>query len=339
MAITNNGAPRPDAPVLEADHVTKHFKVHGARLRRGPARVVHAVEDVSIALHSGRITALVGESGSGKSTLARLLAQLYPITSGQIKRHGVPVKVRGGRKFRQYVSAVQLILQDPFGSFNPVARINTTLMRAVRIHHPKASKAERQRIINGLLEQVNLVPPRQFTEKFPHELSGGQLQRVCVARAIATDPKLIVLDEPTSSLDLSVRAGILELLAEIRAETGAGMLFITHDLGTLKLISDEVVVLYLGSVMEHAPTAEIFEQPAHPYTRALISAHLSADPGHRVERIRLEGEIPSPISLPPGCPFASRCFAAVDACRDEKPELMNRPAGPGHAACIRLGRF
>jgi oligopeptide/dipeptide ABC transporter ATP-binding protein len=160
-----------------------------------------------------------------------------------------------------------------------------------------------------------------------------------IAQALACDPALLVADEPTTALDVTVQAQILALLKDLQCETGMAMLFITHDLGTLKLISDEVVVLYLGSVMEHAPTAQIFEKPAHPYTRALISAHLSPDPTHRVERIRLEGEIPSPISLPPGCPFASRCFAAVDACRSAQPPLTPLRGRPGHAACIRLDQI
>jgi oligopeptide/dipeptide ABC transporter ATP-binding protein len=227
---------------------------------------------------------------------------------------------------------MQMVFQDPWSSLNP-RHSARRLIEEPLLLHAKLGAAERRARAEALAERVHL--DRAMLDRLPSELSGGQLQRICVARAIATDPKLIVLDEPTSSLDLSVRAGILELLAEIRAATGAGMLFITHDLGTLKLISDEVVVLYLGSVMERAPTARIFEAPAHPYTQALISAHLSADPRHRPERIRLEGEIPSPISLPPGCPFASRCHAAIDACRAAKPELRPLPGG-GQAACIRI---
>jgi oligopeptide/dipeptide ABC transporter ATP-binding protein len=228
---------------------------------------------------------------------------------------------------------MQMVFQDPWSALNP-RHSARRLIEEPLLLHARLGRAERRERAEALAERVHL--DRAMLDRLPGELSGGQLQRVCVARAIATDPKLIVLDEPTSSLDLSVRAGILELLAEIRETTGAGMLFITHDLGTLRLISDEVVVLYLGSVMERAPTRRIFEEPEHPYTRALISAHLSPDPSHRPERIRLEGEIPSPISLPPGCPFASRCPDARDACRATRPPLVPRHGGAAEAACIRI---
>lgn len=317
------------APILEVDGLVKHFNV-------GKGAKVHAVNGVSFTIRPGQTIGLVGESGSGKSTIGRTVLRLLEPTAGRVTFDGRDITEIPEAACRPLRAQMQMVFQDPWSALNP-RHTARRLIEEPLLLHTKLSNAERRERAEALAERVHL--DRAMLDRIPGELSGGQLQRVCVARAIATDPKLIVLDEPTSSLDLSVRAGILELLAEIRAETGAGMLFITHDLGTLKLISDEVVVLYLGSVMEHAPTAQIFEQPAHPYTRALMSAHLSADPMHRVERIRLEGEIPSPINLPPGCPFASRCFAAVEACRDEKPQLMTRPAGPGHAACIRLGRF
>lgn len=317
------------APILEVDGLVKHFPM-------GKGAKVHAVNGVSFTIRPGQTIGLVGESGSGKSTIGRTVLRLLEPTAGRVTFDGRDITTIPEAACRPLRAQMQMVFQDPWSALNP-RHTARRLIEEPLLLHMKLSNAERRERAEALAERVHL--DRAMLDRIPGELSGGQLQRVCVARAIATDPKLIVLDEPTSSLDLSVRAGILELLAEIRAQTGAGMLFITHDLGTLKLISDEVVVLYLGSVMEHAPTAQIFEQPAHPYTRALMSAHLSADPTHRVERIRLEGEIPSPISLPPGCPFASRCFAAVDACRDAKPGLTTRPTGPGQAACIRLGRF
>jgi oligopeptide/dipeptide ABC transporter ATP-binding protein len=312
-------------PILSVERLGKRFPI-------GKGQSVHAVNDVSFEIHPGQTVGLVGESGSGKSTIGRTVLRLLEPSAGRIVFDGQDITSLSESGCRALRARMQMVFQDPWSSLNP-RHSARRLIEEPLLLHAKLGAAERRARAEALAERVHL--DRAMLDRLPSELSGGQLQRICVARAIATDPKLIVLDEPTSSLDLSVRAGILELLAEIRAATGAGMLFITHDLGTLKLISDEVVVLYLGSVMERAPTARIFEAPAHPYTQALISAHLSADPRHRPERIRLEGEIPSPISLPPGCPFASRCHAAIDACRAAKPELRPLPGG-GQAACIRI---
>ncbi|GAA1935695.1 ABC transporter ATP-binding protein [Microbacterium aoyamense] len=322
MAITNNDATTDaagDAPVLEAVHVTKHFPVHGARLRRGPRPVVHAVEDVSIALHRGRITALVGESGSGKSTLARLLSQLYPITSGEIRRDGVAVKVHGGRRFRRYVRAVQLILQDPFGSFNPVARINVTLMRAVKIHHPGLSRDQRQEVIDGLLEQVNLVPPRQYTEKFPHELSGGQLQRVSIARALAADPEVFLADEPVSALDVSIRLGILNLLRRLTDERDVALLYVTHDIASARYFAESTAVMYAGELIESGPSEEVTQRAAHPYTRLLIDSAPDPSRPSDSERMADAGQPPSLIDPPSGCRFHPRCPFAVKRCTEQSP--------------------
>jgi oligopeptide/dipeptide ABC transporter ATP-binding protein len=309
-------------PILSVERLGKRFPI-------GKGQSVHAVNDVSFEIRPGQTVGLVGESGSGKSTIGRTVLRLLEPSAGRIVFDGQDITSLSESGCRALRARMQMVFQDPWSSLNP-RHSARRLIEEPLLLHAKLGAAERRARAEALAERVHL--DRAMLDRLPSELSGGQLQRICVARAIATDPKLIVLDEPTSSLDLSVRAGILELLAEIRAATGAGMLFITHDLGTLKLISDEVVVLYLGSVMERAPTARIFEAPAHPYTQALISAHLSADPRHRPERIRLEGEIPSPISLPPGCPFASRCH---DACRAAKPELRPLPGG-GQAACIRI---
>ncbi|GAB3597754.1 ABC transporter ATP-binding protein [Microbacterium tumbae] len=322
--------------VLEAVGVTKHFRVHGGGMRRGAAKVVHAVEDVSLGLHSGRITALVGESGSGKSTLARLLAQLYPVTGGEIRHRGEPVHVRGGRAFRRYVSAVQLILQDPFGSFNPVARINVTMMRAVRIHHPKASQAERQEIVDALLEQVNLVPARQFTEKFPHELSGGQLQRVSIARALAADPEVFLADEPVSALDVSIRLGILNLLRRLTDERGVALLYVTHDIASARYFAETTAVMYAGELIESGPSEEVTQRAAHPYTRLLIDSAPDPSRVDADDRVQDIGSPPSLISPPSGCRFHPRCPFAVDRCRQEKPPAFE--IGGGHwARCWLYG--
>jgi len=330
MTITNEASAAgtsTDAPVLEAVGVTKHFPVHGGGPRARRGRVVHAVEDVSLALHSGRITALVGESGSGKSTLARLLAQLYPITSGEVRRHGAAVRVKGGKAFRRYVSAVQLILQDPFGSFNPVARINVTLMRAVKLHHPGKSKAERQRIIDELLTQVNLVPPRQFTEKFPHELSGGQLQRVSIARALAADPEVFLADEPVSALDVSIRLGILNLLRRLTDQRDVALLYVTHDIASARYFAEETAVMYAGEIIEYGPSEEVTQRAAHPYTRLLIDSAPDPSRAEGDERITDVGQPPSLIDPPSGCRFHPRCPMAVERCREQSPPRFDLDGG------------
>ncbi|MFD4958851.1 ABC transporter ATP-binding protein [Microbacterium sp. NPDC058389] len=324
-----------EAPVLEAVDVTKHFALHGVRAH-GRGKVVHAVENVSLALHSGRITALVGESGSGKSTLARLLAQLYPITSGEIRRHGTPVRVKGGKAFRKYVSAVQLILQDPFGSFNPVARINVTLMRAVKIHHRGASKAQRQQIIDDLLTQVNLVPPRQYTEKFPHELSGGQLQRVSIARALAADPEVFLADEPVSALDVSIRLGILNLLRKLTDERDVALLYVTHDIASARYFAEHTAVMYAGEIIEYGPSEEVTQRAAHPYTRLLIDSAPDPSRPEGEDRLSDVGQPPSLIDPPSGCRFHPRCPLAVERCRVQSPPRFDLESGHG-ARCWLYG--
>jgi oligopeptide/dipeptide ABC transporter ATP-binding protein len=313
------------APLLEVTGLVKHFPL-------GRGQAVHAVNAVDLTIRPGQTIGLVGESGSGKSTIGRTVLRLLQPTAGRILFQGQDITTLSEGACRSLRARMQMVFQDPWSALNPRHSARRLIEEPLLLHAGLEASARRARA-EALAERVHL--DRAMLDRLPGELSGGQLQRVCVARAIATDPKLIVLDEPTSSLDLSVRAGILELLAEIRATTGAGMLFITHDLGTLKLISDEVIVLYLGSVMERGPTQRIFAAPAHPYTKALISAHLSADPTQHRARIRLEGEIPSPISLPPGCPFASRCHAAIEACRVARPALRPLGGGQGEVACIR----
>jgi oligopeptide/dipeptide ABC transporter ATP-binding protein len=227
---------------------------------------------------------------------------------------------------------LQIVFQDPWGALSPRMTIGRALDEPLRLH-TELDKSDRARRVKELAERVHL--PLATLERFPNELSGGQLQRVSIARALATQPKLIVLDEPTSSLDLSVRAGILKLLDEIRRESGVAILFISHDLDTVELVTDRVLVLYLGSVVEQGATRDIFSAPAHPYTQTLLSANLPPDPDARPARHPVIGETPSPIDLPPGCAFASRCPAAIPSCRAARPPAT--PLGEAHsAACIRI---
>lgn len=315
-----------DLPVLEARNVTKHFIARGQLFSRGPKRVVHAADDVSLALHSGRIMALVGESGSGKSTFARLLAQLHPVTSGEIRYRGKPVNVKGGKSFRAHVSRVQLILQDPFGSFNPVATIARTLTRAVGIHHPKANSAEQRRIIDDLLGQVNLRPARQFTEKYPHELSGGQLQRISIARALAANPDVFLADEPVSSLDVSIRLGVLNLLRRLVEERGVALLYVTHDIASARYFAEDTSVMYAGQLVEAGPSETVTQHAAHPYTQLLIAS--APDPSrHDGAAPRDIGQPPSLIDPPSGCRFHPRCPFAMERCSTDAPPVFDLPDG------------
>lgn len=325
-----NGVPAGTVPILEAVGVTKHFAARGSVFRRGKqGKVVHAVESVSLKLYPGYITALVGESGSGKSTLARLIAQLYPLTGGEIRYRGEAVAATSGKAFRDYVGKVQLILQDPFGSFNPVALIAKTLLRAVRIHHPGKSRAEQRAVIDDLLKQVNLVPPRQFTEKYPHELSGGQLQRISIARALAASPDVFLADEPVSSLDVSIRLGILNLLRRLTIERNVALLYVTHDIASARYFAAETAVMYAGELIEQGPSEEVTQHAAHPYTQLLIAS--APDPS-RPESARISdiGQPPSLINPPSGCRFHPRCPFAMERCATDAPPRFD--LGDSHSA-------
>ncbi|CAM3177468.1 ABC transporter ATP-binding protein [Stackebrandtia soli] len=326
-AVAPEGA--PDAsPVLRAVGLAKSFVVRGARGRRA---VVRAVDDVSLDLHRGRVLALVGESGSGKSTVARLLAQLYPSTRGEVVLRGEAVRVRGGRRFRRYCRSVQMIFQDPFASLNPIHTIGYTLRRAIRIHHPKANRAQREAMLTGLLEQVHLTPASRYVDKFPHELSGGQRQRVAIARALGARPEVLLADEPVSMLDVSIRLGVLNLLQELKDELSLAILYITHDIASARYFADETIVMYAGRIVEHGDSERVTQAPAHPYTRLLVASAPDPD-ALDVERPPTSaGEPPSLISPPSGCRFHPRCPQAMARCSVEAPPLLPVPGGT--AAC------
>jgi len=319
----------PDAaPVLAAVDVTKHFPVHGKEAGRlGSRRVVHALDGASIGVYQSRVTALVGESGSGKSTLARVLAGLYQRTSGEVLLRGQPVRASRGRALRRHVGQVQLILQDPYGSFNPMLKVSTHLRRAVRIHEPRRTGDALTARTRELLEQVHLQPAGQFLEKYPHELSGGQLQRVSIARALAARPAVLLADEPVSNLDVSIRLGVLNLLAELTKD-GAGLLYVTHDVASARYFANDTAVMYAGQVIESGPSEQVTSEPAHPYTRLLISS--APDPSRRAdeEQVADRGQPPSLISPPSGCRFHPRCPFAMPECRTQAPPRFE--VGEGH---------
>jgi oligopeptide/dipeptide ABC transporter ATP-binding protein len=293
---------------------------------------VNAVNDVSFDIMPGETLGLVGESGSGKSTIGLLVTRLLAPTGGEILFEGADITRLSPAALRPLRARLQIVFQDPWGALNPRMTIGRLLEEPLTLHaglDGAARLAEAKR----LADRVRL--PVASLSRYPHEMSGGQLQRVSIARAIANRPKLVVLDEPTSSLDLSVRAGILQLLDELQRETGVAMLFISHDLETVRLVSHRVIVLYLGRVAEEGPSARLFDNPAHPYTQTLLSAHLPPDPAIVLRRHEVVGEIPSPVNLPPGCFFAGRCPLALPACAAAAPQPVTLEQGH-RAACIRV---
>ncbi len=314
---------------LEAINVTKHFHVRDSV---GSGATVHAVENVTLRLLPGRIVALVGESGSGKTTLARLLAQFYPVTSGDVRLHGQPVS--GKRAGKDYFRQVQLIFQDPFGSLHPGHRVRYNLERALRIHGHAKSRADARDQSIELLERVSLIPAREFLDKFPHELSGGQRQRVVIARALAVQPSVLLGDEPISMLDVSIRLDMLNLLARLRDEEGLALLYITHDIASARYLSDDVHVMYAGQMIEAGPKDEVIQTPMHPYTRLLVEA--SPDPGRAgrsdgvFDETAMLGEPPNLVNPPSGCRFHPRCPFAMDECRKAFPDRTD--LGNGHWA-------
>jgi peptide/nickel transport system ATP-binding protein len=312
---------------LEVKSLTKHFSAGGPLARS----YVHAVDDVSFELRPGTITALVGESGCGKSTVARLLARLYQPSSGAVLFDGGDVaRVRRRRDVLRYRSQVQLIFQDPFASLNPVKTVRHHIERPLRIHGivPRNEVDER---VHDLLRSVGLVPPEEIATKYPHELSGGQRQRVALARVLAVEPKVILADEPTSMLDVSIRIGILNLLMRLKEEREIAFLFVTHDLASARYVADDLLVMYAGQIVERGPVEEVLESPLHPYTRLLLAA--VPDPAKRLHTERIQerkGLAGAAVDPPEGCRFVSRCPIAIDVCSQVTPPLVE--ARSEHAA-------
>ncbi|MFB9297867.1 ABC transporter ATP-binding protein [Kibdelosporangium philippinense] len=326
--------------VLEADGLTKHFPVRkrGREVLSKVTKVVRAVDDVTLTLRRGKVTALVGESGSGKSTVARLLAQLYGRTSGDIKLHGESVSVKSGKKFRAYSKRVQMIFQDPFASLNPVHTVRYHLTRALKIHgRAGKTKEDLEKALADLLSRVQLTPPERYIDKFPHELSGGQRQRVAIARALGADPEALLADEPVSMLDVSIRLGVLNLLRDLKERLNLAILYITHDIASARYFADETIVMYAGRIVEGGDSETVTQRPAHPYTQLLIDSAPDPDQiaAHAVsEKDRGTGEPPSLINPPSGCRFHPRCPHAMDRCKTELPPRFEIGDGPGHfAAC------
>ncbi len=320
-------------PILEGRALTKYFMVRpgGSRLRRRQA--LHAVDGVSIGLAPGRVTAVVGETGSGKSVLARMLAGIVRPTSGQILLDTEPVRT-GERHRRSYASDVQLVLQDPFASLNSLHTVRHHLVRPLRIHGTGGDDVDTT--ILQLLARVALDPSREFAARYPHELSGGQLQRVSIARALAVRPRVLLTDEPVSMLDVSIRLGVLNLLADLRDEERLAILYITHDIASARYLADDILVMYAGQVVEHAPGSTLTDAPAHPYTQLLLSA--APDPTRTEQHHVATRDAPLRISdAAAGCRFYSRCDHAMEICRIQAPPLVEVDTGHKAACWLHSG--
>jgi oligopeptide transport system ATP-binding protein len=323
-----------DDILVEAVDLTKHFPVHSGALGRGPKEVVHAVDGVSLEVRRGETLGIVGESGCGKSTLGRMLVRLHTPTSGTVRFAGTDITSLSKRELRPFRREMQMIFQDPYASLNPRKRVGQILEDPFRIHRAGNKRQIRDQV-QRLLEVVGLSA--DHVNRYPHEFSGGQRQRIGVARALALNPQLIVADEPVSALDVSIQAQVINLLDDLQDEFQLTYVFIAHDLGIVHHVSDRIAVMYLGVVVELGGSDDLFTNPIHPYTEALLSAipAIETDNADGIaprERIVLEGEVPSPINPPTGCRFHPRCAYATEICRVERPAM--RAHGNGRfAAC------
>src|SRR5215469_7017409 len=335
-APVDSGAPPAEAgtgALLRTEGLTRRFRIGSAMSRR----TLHAVDDIALTIGEHEIVAVAGESGSGKSTLARLLAKLYKPTSGEIYFQGKPLSaVRSRRDVLRYRGEVPMVFQDPFASFNPVFRVSHGVMRCLKLHRGELSAAQRQAEAERVFETVGLTPAADVLQRFPHELSGGQRQRVGFAQALALRPKLILADEPVSMLDVSIRIGLLNLMAQLRDEQGVSVLYITHDLASARYVADRLIIMYAGRVAEQGPTEEVLSSPRHPYTQLLLSAvpdpRAELSVGAETDR----GEPPRVIDPTPGCRFRWRCPLAIDECHHVTPELTE--LAPQHDAACHVAR-
>ncbi|MFN0152960.1 MAG: ABC transporter ATP-binding protein [Gaiella sp.] len=321
--------PQPAETLLEVRGLTKRFPVARDFWGRVTSRL-HAVEGVDLDVGEGETVALVGESGCGKSTLARLALNLIRPDEGSVRFRGVDVLGASSDELRAFRREAQLVFQDPYGSLDPRMKVDAIVAEGVAHRLAKAECADRVREVLDLVE----LPP-DAADRFPHEFSGGQRQRISIARALAVEPRLLIADEPVSSLDVSVQSVILNLLADLQERLGLTYLFISHDMTVVRHVADRVAVMYLGKVVETAPSQEIFENPLHPYTQALLSSVPALQRRRFTRRIVLQGDVPSAVDPPQACRFASRCFRAIDRCRSEEPALEPVAGTPGHAlACF-----
>jgi len=324
--------------VLRAKDLKKWFPLSGGFFRgifaKGSTRYLKAVDGVSFTIGPGEVLGLVGESGCGKTTTGMTITKLYEPTSGQIFFSNQELAaIKGRERLKAFRKNVQIVFQNPYESLNPRFTVFRSVEEPVRIHYPNSGEERYERVVRSL-ENAGLVPAHAFLDRYPHELSGGQLQRVAIARAIAVAPRFLVADEPVSMLDVSIRAGILNLLKYLSGQFGLGILYISHDLSTMKHVCTSIGVMYLGRIVEMGSPRQILGAPQHPYTRALVAAVPVMAGRSQRKRILLEGAVPNPIDLPPGCRFHARCPNAMSPCEEREPELT--PMGEGRQVACHL---
>jgi oligopeptide transport system ATP-binding protein len=320
---------------LEVQGLKKYFDAERPGLFSREARLVHAVDDVSFTLRHSEVIALVGESGCGKSTLALLLMGLEDPTEGAISFEGIDITHLNDRERKDLRRKIQMIFQDPYESLNPTQSIEEIVNEPLLVHGIAKNKKERDERVVKALEDAGLKPAEVYLSRFPHELSGGQRQRVVIAAALVLEPEILLADEPVSMLDVSIRAEIINLLAELRITRQIAVIFITHDLGSVGFFADRVAVMYLGRIVEIGTMLEVLEKPQHPYTKALLSVIPVPNPRLRHERVILQGETPNPIDVPKGCRFHPRCPVAIAICKDSDPPFITL-SKTHQAACLLL---
>ena len=306
-------------PLLNVVNLKKYFPVRKGIVSRTVAHV-KAVDEVSFHIDEGETLGLVGESGCGKTTVGRTLLKLLQPTAGRVQFNGKNVTASRGGELRRLRRDMQIVFQDPFGSLNPRMTVKSIVEEGLIVHR-LGNRRQRLEVVNRTLEQVGLDPV--YVNRYPHEFSGGQRQRICVARALALGPRFMVLDEPISALDVSIQSQIINLLVDLRKKYKLTYLFISHDLSVVEYISDRVAVMYLGEIVEMATSRQLYDNPLHPYTQALLSSVPTMDPKRRSKRIVLEGDVPSPIDPPAGCRFHPRCPQATDVCRRRPPQRLD----------------
>ena len=326
-----------DDIILEVRNLKKYFQAGRPGWFSRREEFVHAVDDIDLQLRRGEVIALVGESGCGKSTLSLTLMGLEEATEGSILFEGVDITHATNRQRKKIRQRIQMIFQDPYESLNPTQTIEEIVTEPLVVHGLTPQPAERRERVRRALEDSGLKPAEDYLQRFPHQLSGGQRQRVVIAGALVLEPHLLLADEPVSMLDVSIRAEIINLLADLRRARGISVIFITHDLSTVGTFADRVAVMYLGRIVELGTMEDVLKNPQHPYTRALLSVIPVPNPRLRRKRIILEGETPNPIDLPAGCRFHPRCPLAMDICRHNDPQLL--PVSGSHsAACLLVAQ-
>ncbi len=319
-----------EMPILRVEHLKKHFPIKRSFFGK-PLVFLRAVDDVSFEVEKGTTIGVVGESGCGKTTLGRTILRLYDVDGGDVWFQGEEISRLKQKQLRKYRTDMQLIFQDPYSSLPPRMTVGAIISEGVRVHHI-VPKEEVHDYVLGVMKACGLQP--QYFDRYPHEFSGGQRQRICIARALAVKPKLVICDEPVSALDVSIQAQIINLLKELQTTMGLTYVFISHDLSVVKYITEQIMVMYLGTVMELGKTSEIFKDPLHPYTKALFSAVPVPNPDVKMHRIILEGDIPSPANPPKGCKFHTRCASCMNICRFKEPAYIE--ARPGHFVSCHL---